>query len=963
MMIKKFLFLLLSVGFVVQMSAQTSYQVQVRNSLIKNDKNGLREIVVIVDHKGQPIQGIVTVGKHKKKLEFNEGKQYVSFVMPEVKSAVSYPVKVYAGGKVVGESVAELAPLSRKWQVNLVQHSHTDIGYTRPQHEILSEHIRFIDYALDYCDLTDDYPDDAKFRWTCEAAWAVNQYITTRPKEQVERLKKRIKEGRIEIMGMYFNFDELPDEQSLAYSLHPIKKFREEGIKVESAMQNDVNGIGWCFSEFFPDLGIKYLTMGTHGHKALICFDQPTVFWWESPSGKKMLAYRAEHYNQGNFLQLEKGYFAEFEKRLFDYITTIENRGDAYPFDILSFQYSGYFTDNSPPSTIGSDMVKQWNEKYEYPKLRQALPCEFLKIVETEYPDKIETIRAAWPDWWTDGFASGAREAAVTRLAHTDLIANQIGLSMAKIMGADIPESVNRQIDEANEALIFYGEHTFGYSESVRDPFAYETMEQRSHKAAYAWESFRRSRPVGETALGLLQSYTVRDPEHSTIAVYNPLNWNYTGMTTIYADHEIIPLNKKVKLVDQNGEEAKLQIYKSRSDATYWRVWVDDVPALGSKTFKVVINDEPASVPEKMASASPVIENQWYRVEFDMDKGTISNWIDKDLGKDLIDHSNEWKLGELIYETDDVRGSLDQFRPGNFKRYVPEEVHFDGLTKGDIWDTYRFVGTSPAGMGENNFWVEFQVFKPVKQIKMVYRLKKKLNTDPESVYVSFPFELPDGKIHFDVPGGVIEAGVDQLKGSANDWNTVQNFASVRNDKEQIVMVSNEVPLMQFGNINLGRFKAGAVPETNNIYSWVMSNYWVTNFNADQHGEVEWTYALTSSSDNSDGFATQYAWTQRIPLLARVIPAGKDSGSKKIAGSVLDINPHHLLLVNMAPVAGENAVILYLREIAGKPAELNITSPYLNGIKLMECDAVGDVKKDSGIIEFNPLEIKFVKLSW
>ena len=963
MMIKRFLFLLLSAGFAMQISAQTSYNVQVRNSLIKNGKNGLREIIVVVDHKGQPVQGVVTLGKHKKKIELNEGRQSVSFVIPEVKSTETYPVTVRAGGKVVGESKTELTPLKRKWQVNLVQHSHTDIGYTRPQHEILSEHIRFIDYALDYCDLTDDYPDDAKFRWTCEAAWAVNQYINTRPREQVERLKKRIQEGRIEVMGMYFNFDELPDEQSLAYSLHPIKKFREEGIKVESAMQNDVNGIGWCFSEFFPDLGIKYLTMGTHGHKALICFDQPTVFWWESPSGKKMLAYRAEHYNQGNFLQIEKGDFAEFEKRMFDYITSIENRGDAYPFDILSFQYSGYFTDNSPPSTIGSDMVKQWNEKYEYPKLRQALPCEFFKIVETEYPDKIETIRVAWPDWWTDGFASGAREAAVTRLAHTDLIANQIGISMAKLMGADIPESVNRQIDEANEALIFYGEHTFGYSESVRDPFAYETMEQCSHKSGYAWESFRRSRPIGETALGLLQSYTVRDPEHSTIAVFNPLNWNYIGMTTIYADHEIIPLNKKVKLVDENGQEAKLQIYKSRSDATYWRVWVDDVPALGSKTFKVMITDEAASVPEKTTSASPVIENQWYRVEFDMNKGTISKWIDKELGKDLIDPNNEWKLGELIYETDDVRGSLDQFRPGNFKRYVPEEVHFDGLTEGDIWDTYRFVGTSPAGMGKNNFWVEFQVFKTTKQIKMVYRLKKKLNTDPESVYVSFPFELPGGKIHFDVPGGVIEAGVDQLKGSANDWNTVQNFASVRNDNEQIVMVSNEVPLMQFGNINLGRFKAGAVPETNHIYSWVMSNYWVTNFNADQHGEVEWTYALTSSSDNSDGFATQYAWTQRIPLLARVIPAGKDSGSRKFAGSVLDINPHHLLLVNMAPVAGENAVMLYLREIAGKSAELNITSPYLNNIKLMECDAAGGVKDNSGIIRFNPLVIKFVQLSW
>ena len=51
--------------------------------------------------------------------------------------------------------------LRREWTVYLVQHTHTDIGYTKPQTEILSEHLRYIDYAIDYCELTRDYPDDA----------------------------------------------------------------------------------------------------------------------------------------------------------------------------------------------------------------------------------------------------------------------------------------------------------------------------------------------------------------------------------------------------------------------------------------------------------------------------------------------------------------------------------------------------------------------------------------------------------------------------------------------------------------------------------------------------------------------------------------------------------------------------------------------------------------------------------
>ena len=75
----------------------------------------------------------------------------------------------------------------RKMTVYLVQHVHTDIGYTKPQTEILSEHLRYIDYALDYCDATATYPDDARFRWTCEASWAVDEWLRVRPKEQVER--------------------------------------------------------------------------------------------------------------------------------------------------------------------------------------------------------------------------------------------------------------------------------------------------------------------------------------------------------------------------------------------------------------------------------------------------------------------------------------------------------------------------------------------------------------------------------------------------------------------------------------------------------------------------------------------------------------------------------------------------------------------------------------------------------
>ena len=82
-------------------------------------------------------------------------------------------------------------------KVFIVHHSHTDIGYTDVQTKILNDHVSFIDKVLDYCRETDNYPEDSKFRWTCETGWMVRNYMENRP-EKTREFIRRVKEGRIE---------------------------------------------------------------------------------------------------------------------------------------------------------------------------------------------------------------------------------------------------------------------------------------------------------------------------------------------------------------------------------------------------------------------------------------------------------------------------------------------------------------------------------------------------------------------------------------------------------------------------------------------------------------------------------------------------------------------------------------------------------------------------------------------
>lgn len=943
-------------------AASPVLQAKLHPAVYKSSSGPVRRVAVTVGYDGQATEVELALGRQVRHVRLEEGENHFVFDIPDAGADRTLPLSLRAG-QVSWASDEVKVPVARHWQMNLVQHTHTDIGYTRSQMEILAEHLRYIDYALDYCDATDHYPDAARFRWTCEVAWPVKEYLKNRPASQVERLKRKVKEGRIELGAMYLNFDELPDEQTLAASLAPLKLFRDEGLRADLAVQDDVNGIAWCFSEYFADAGVKYLNMGTHGHRALICFDKPTVFWWESPSGKKILAYRAEHYHLGNYWGVHNpDDFTKFEQCVWDYLGQLEAKG--YPYDICAIQHSGYLTDNAPPSTRSCEMVKRWNEKYEWPKLRTAVATDFIKTVERDYAGQIPVIRGAWPDWWTDGFASGAREAAVSRATHSHAIVGQGGLALAKLAGAELPQGVMGKVSDMNEALLFYDEHTFGYCESVRDPYGRETWEQRSLKQAYAWEAYRHAGLLGETVMGLLQSF-VPKTDVPSVAVFNTLNWSYSGIAKVYIDHQLLPRDKVFEITDASGRSVPAQAGESRSDGTYWYIYVRDVPALGFARYRIDVKDEPRPSGASAGSLSGThVENEWYGLDFNLQRGTISRLYDKDLQRQLLTESAEWELGEFIYETIDDRGALERYTYPRFTRRHPEKMRFEAYEEGAIWDTYRFKGETAAGMGHDNLTVEYHIYKVEKKIEVVYSLRKKTETEPEAVYVSFPYQIEDGRIFLDVPGGNIEAGVDQIPGSSNDWYTVQNFAAARSSDVQVVMGSPEIPLMQFGAINTGRYQAGAVPQTTNMYSWPMNNYWTTNFNADQTGGLQWSYFITSSADTTAGFATRFAWENRIPFLARVLQAGdREDKDAPSCGTFLTLRPDNLLLVNMAPVEGERAVMLHLRETDGRPAAFAVTSDEVKIRKVTVCDVTGRPVGGKDEAEFNPWESKFIKLSW
>lgn len=927
--------------------------------LLMKDAKMFQQVITRIEADKPAELTFLLAGKEIQKASVKKGNNTVLLNVPAVRSSKRMVISIKGDQNLAGNFPVTITPV-RKWEIYLVQHSHTDIGYTRPQSEILAEHMRYIDYALDYCDQTDALPDAAKFRWTCESAWVTREYLRSRPSSQIERFKKRIAEGRIEVTGMYCNMAEISDENIMYDFLQPLKEFKNLGIPVKTAMQNDVNGIAWCMPDLFKNTGVKYLSMGINQTRSILPFDLPTCFWWEAPSGERMLAFRADHYMTGNNFGLEsKTIKAE---KLLNHLISLDEK--KYPFDRIAIQFSGYTTDNAPPSTAACELVKQWNATYEYPKLRLSIAKEFFEYVENKYAATLPVYRNAWLDWWTDGYGSTSRETAEIRKTQNLKQVDEGMFAMVSMLGGELSPALEGNLDHISENAIFFDEHTCGADESINRPFSENSTRQWLQKGAYAWEALKKVTLLNEEALARLQGF-MKKANFPLIYVINPLGWERSGSTELFIDYEVLPDDNHFKITDiSTGKEITAQLIRKRAEGAWWVLEVDHVPALGFKALKI----ERISGPDTKLNDNTnvdIVENTYYKITIDKLTGALRSLIDKELNLEMIDSQNTWKLGQLIRETLPARNKMTP------SHSTVSNIKVEQGSDGQVWKSIRISadldgfekGKENAPKGVE---LEIRLFKNVKKIDFQYRAAKEIVTSPEALYVAFPFSLPKSRIVFETIGGILTQG-QQLPGSSSDWNAAQNFVAVRGNGSQIVVVSNEIPLWQFGDFNIGKFERYPRASKPWLYSWVMNNYWFTNFRAFQEGGFHWSYQITSTSDTTNTFATKFAMGERNNFATRTFPAGKNEFGSPVLETLKISGSSNAILINSRPAfKNEGSILLHFRELEGKPAILNLESVIAGRPikRIAEVNVVGkEIENPIKTIQLKPYEVKFFKVDF
>lgn len=820
--------------------------------------------------------------------------------------------------------------------IYICNHSHTDIGFTDYQDYCIRQHGEFVLQALDLIEATDDYPAEAQYRWTVETTGPFLRWLRSASPEQVRRFRHWHEQGRIDIAAMQYNFTPLLDMEQMHRSLYPLRAIQDEfGFSVEAAMQDDVNGVSWVFADLLAELGVTFYTAAVNPIRGARPVPFPGPFFWEGPSGRKVLAWNGYHYLFGRS-QAGLGNWDLVDRLLPRWVEQLE-ADDSYDFDFLYCESTHPVrVDNGPPDPRMPDFVRDWNEQGRPWRLEFKTVTEFGRLLHERHADKIGTQRGDWTDHWTDGPASSAAETGINRNTHALLGVAEAMHSWLRARGESIWQADVAAAAYENATL--YDEHTWGAYSSVEAPYSLFSLAQWNHKAGFAYraamgahEMIARAAntlaaplgtkgPEGVFNLGDLEPEVAFRPSGiDEVLVINTLPW----------EREVV-----VEEPEPRGGAAPvgvLDCFFNRGSS--WggarpippvRRVAGKVPAMGY-TFLKVSDGVPAS---DLRAEGNVIENAHYRIRVDRETGALAEFLDKAQGHDFAGSYQGWRPGQYIYET--VDSPEDRLAIANIDFAHPN--FFEGRTDTPwVREVASKVEVSEARIDEGRALIEARVTAPgvhwaklvialdagSRSVSIDWTIDKIERTEAEAVFIAFPFNLDSADFLIDLNGIPSVPNRDQLDGAAKDWYPVTRWASVSDGKRSVTVVPIDAPLVHLGGITTGRWARTLEPEGPTIMSWALNNHWLVNFRASQSGVMPLRYRLTTHEGPADATASaRFAAEAATPpvVLRDIRPTGTTSDS------FFSIDPSQPLSVTTKPGEDDGWIAVRLQNLSRQPLD-------------------------------------------
>ena len=913
----------------------------------RQSTNGLLEAVdVFTDSAAQPTSPAQTstvelqVGSHSYRQTFTSanafGEHRFEFDLPEWNGNVE--ATVHLGDS--SSAPVSIAP-AKKWTAAVIPHEHLDIGFTDYAAKVAELHSQSIDEALDLIKKTPD------FRWTLDGSWVADQYINTRSLGAQQQFLDHVRDGSIVIPPEISNqHTGNASWEGLARSFYNERRLEREFKlpRADAAQIVDVPSYPWGYASVLHDAGIKYFIAASNSWRAPVMllgrWNEKSPFYWEGPDGGRVLMWYSRAYLQAH--------------TLFGSPWRMESVRDALPVFLQAYTRPDYTAstvvifgtqlENTALAKEQSEIVATFNGEFAWPRLEFSTVHSAMQQIEHEWKGEIPVVRGDFGPYWEDGYgADAAYTAAHRENQHRIATAEVLGSAGSALAARVHPDKL--MLDDAWRNELMFDEHTWTYVGAATEPEHHQSEDQLALKQARV---LRARDDIKESIQrGWAQLEALVKPKENSIAVFNSLNWARSGLveTDLSADTTISdPATGANVPFEVLWKGQGIALPGSGPGNVRVRFVAANVPAVGYRLYTVK-SAAPIRASTSSATASRVVENQFYRITLDPSSGSIASILDKQLGRELVDANSPYRFGSYLYVTggdDYPNNSLYRFgaglKPPALAVHAASSGKIVTAKKGPIGTVVQLTSSAP-----NTPSIQTEILLPddEKKILISYKLHKDRVLSRESAYIAFPFAISNPQFTYGSQSAWVSPAKDELAGGSREWYLPTSWAAVFNPQIVATLVPIDAPLTTFGDIVRADWPAEFKPKSSTIFSWLMNNYWGTNFPAWQGGDFTFRYAITSSAQFDPAAATRFGWNALTPLERDDVSSSLEvSPLPAQQGSLLEIDPQVTLLTWKLAEDGDGS-ILRLQESAGKPANVNIRSKFLSFEKSWLCNLLED----------------------
>ncbi len=801
------------------------------------------------------------------------GGNVVRAVAGPVPQAGSIRIAVRLDGAAALDTVLALRPVPQR-DVYVLPYSHNDIGYSDLQDRVRQKQWQNIEDALRLIDQTRDYPPEARFRWNVEILWPVESWLAQASPAERARFFAAVREGSIGLNAFYADvLSGLATAPEMAHFFDYARRLRDEdSLPITTALVSDIPGQSWGIVTALAQSGFRYFAMAPNngdriGYVLQDWGDRP--FEWVSQSGRDTVLTWVAGASYSLFHEARIRVFGE--KRLFSLMRRLEDAG--YPYVPVQLPYT-VDGDNGPTDPDLPDYVREWNGRYVSPRLVIATHAQLFRALVSGAADRIPVVAGDFTGYWEDGAASTARETALVRAASSRLV--QADALWAMLDPGAFPASDDYA---AWRDVVMWDEHTWGAAASVETPDAPDVVAQWRYKQAFATGADSLSRAL---VAGALAS---RGPAiAAAFDVFNTSSWSRTDLVLVPAELS----RSGDRVVGPDGRAAPSQ----RLSTGELAVLVRDVPPFAARRYRVRPGRAPAA--GDASAVGQTARNGLLAAALDSAGGGVAGllWNPRDL--DLVDPSHRRLLADYRYVAG--RDSSAAARPTQVALRIGE--------RGPLVASLVSEASAP---GARSVTREVRVVSGLDRVDLRVTIDKLAVRTPEGVHLVFPWRVRGGQLRFDVASGVVRPDADQLRGSARNFVEAQSWVDVSNDSLGVTVATPDAPLVEVGGINAESPWMRAVPPSQTFFSYVMNNYWHTNYKADQQGPVTFHYAVRPHRAFHADAAARFGAESREPLLV-VAAAGRAPSPR----SLLTVAPAAVLVTSLRPGAERRSWIIALQ---------------------------------------------------